>query len=114
MRWAILAGAAGLVLAGCMQTASIEKAERVALTKRQVAQIKATVTRDFNDPGSAQFRNIRAVNVTLDGGAQEVRVCGEVNGKNLYGAYVGFSGFGGTLENGTFRQRDFYAPCESW
>lgn len=39
----------------------------------------------LNDPESAQFRNVRLV----EGGT----VCGEINGKNAYGAYIGFTPF---------------------
>ena len=103
-----------LAMASCVQVAKIEDARPVALSANQVAQIKSVVTRDFNDPASAQFRNIRAADVTLESGKRERRVCGEVNGKNLYGAYVGFSLFGGTLENGVFQRRTLSAPCEPW
>src|SRR5687768_8684323 len=48
-----------------------EKAKRAAAAK-------------LLDPASAQFRNVRSVN-----GA----VCGELNGKNKMGAFVGFSRF---------------------
>lgn len=67
MRVALLACI--LVLAACDQTTRAAK-ERVA------AQLR--------DPASAQFRNVRT-----SGGV----VCGEVNGKNAYGAYAGFSRF---------------------
>jgi flagellar basal body-associated protein FliL len=39
----------------------------------------------LNDPESAKFRNVRFVNSN--------GVCGEVNGKNGYGAYAGFTPF---------------------
>lgn len=40
------------------------------------------------DPSSAQFRNVRRV---ANNGIS--RVCGEINGKNRMGAYVGFTRF---------------------
>lgn len=46
---------------------------------------KHTVADELRDPGSARFRNLRRM---ATGG-----VCGEVNSKNAYGAYVGYSGF---------------------
>jgi hypothetical protein len=46
---------------------------------------KKHLTYNFKDPGSAQYRNV----VVTD----QKNVCGEVNGKNAYGAYVGFRRF---------------------
>ena len=42
------------------------------------------LTADFNDPSAAQFRNLKQNYEAL---------CGEVNGKNRFGAYVGFKRF---------------------
>jgi len=114
MRYAIIC--VGLVLAGCNVStfSKIEASRPIPLTNTQMAQIKATVTRDFFDPESAQFRGVQAVEVSLADGTQERRVCGEVNGKNRMGGYVGYSMFGGSLENGKFVKRDFFAPCRAW
>ena len=49
---------------------------------------KATTER-LVDPNSAQFRNVRAQDITVS----LRKVCGEVNGKNRMGGYIGFSGF---------------------
>jgi hypothetical protein len=46
------------------------------------------VRNQLKDPGSAQFRNVRVV--PYKNGRV---VCGEVNGKNSYGGYVGFTPF---------------------
>ena len=55
----------------------------------------------MRDPKSAEFRNLQVI----DRGAVK-DVCGEVNGKNAYGAYTGFrrflwhgNGFSPLLEN---------------
>ena len=103
--------AAPLILSACVQT-DIVSSEPVRLTAAQVAQIEATVTRDFYDPEAARFRDIRAVNATVGGGQTVTRVCGLVNGKNRYGAYTGYEMFGGRIENGRFVQVDFFGPCE--
>ena len=85
-----------------------------------VSGIEKVVSRDFNDPESAKFRNIRlyAVSGTIadrvsgifDAGFIEkhnfteilsmlfydrdgFELCGEVNAKNKYGAYVGYRVF---------------------
>lgn len=49
-----------------------------------VSDAKKLVAHDLKDPSSAQFREIKTVADT---------VCGEVNAKNAYGAYVGFKHF---------------------
>lgn len=52
--------------------------------QKQADAIKATVIQDLKDPSSAQFRNLKVHFGTM---------CGEVNGKNSYGAYTGFDRF---------------------
>lgn len=43
----------------------------------------------LNDPASAQFRNVRVVS----GRDNEPMICGEVNAKNKFGGYTGFTDF---------------------
>ena len=50
---------------------------------------KKTIADSLKDPGSAQFRNIRETSPGI--------LCGEVNGKNAMGGYVGFQRFEWTL-----------------
>ncbi len=50
------------------------------------ARAKKAAAYDLKDPGSAQFRNIRI-------SALPTIVCGEINGKNSYGAFTGFNLF---------------------
>ncbi|MBT8154579.1 hypothetical protein KMP13_11840 [Epibacterium ulvae] len=104
----------GAILSACMQLTPITESKPVPLSSRQVAQIKQTVVRDFFDPEGARFRNVRAADVKLENGARERRVCGEVNGKNRMGGYVGYQFFGGVMENGTFIKQDFFSGCEPW
>ena len=68
MRFYIIIGTAAL-LAGCGGPVNDAKKAAAALLK---------------DPSSAQFRNI------MQGAGA---VCGEINGKNAYGAYAGYSKF---------------------
>lgn len=56
--------------------------------EQAITRAQAVVAATLKDPGSAQFRNMRLVDY-LDGRV----VCGEVNGKNSYGGYVGFTPF---------------------
>ena len=99
-----------MIVAASVGTAAI--AGPVKLTAAQVAEIKEKVTHDFLDSGAAQFRDIRAADVTTFGGKVVRRVCGSVNGKNAYGAYTGFEIFGGVIQDGKFKVRDFPMPCE--
>ncbi len=50
----------------------------------RVGAAKKLVAHDLKDPSSAQFRDVHKT---------DQAVCGEVNGKNAYGAYVGFRHF---------------------
>lgn len=51
-------------------------------------KVKEAVAERLRDPDSAQFRNIKS-------GERRgmFNVCGEVNGKNAYGAYAGYERF---------------------
>lgn len=51
----------------------------------RVSRAKDAVAAQLFDGGSAQFRNVHAVNI--------ISICGEVNAKNRFGAYVGFTKF---------------------
>lgn len=52
--------------------------------RQQIADAQELVGRQMRDPSSVQFR---------DAFVKADAVCGEVNGKNAYGAYVGFKHF---------------------
>lgn len=52
----------------------------------KIDRAKEAVARDLIDPSSAQFRDVK---LSDDG----FTVCGEINGKNRLGAYVGFMPF---------------------
>ncbi|MET0917632.1 MAG: hypothetical protein ABWY07_04305 [Burkholderiales bacterium] len=53
---------------------------------------KASLVRAYKDPGSAQFRDTYVIRWN-DHGREVYSLCGEVNAKNSYGAYVGFRPF---------------------
>lgn len=74
---------AALTLAGC-DGDKIKKAQALA-----AAQLK--------DPNSAQFRNVRTKNIF---------VCGEINGKNSFGAYNGFARFYATDSSASIDPQD--------
>lgn len=50
-----------------------------------IDRARTSVASHLKDPDSAKFRNERQVS--------DVAICGEVNGKNMFGAYSGFAQF---------------------
>ncbi|ADF60901.1 MULTISPECIES: hypothetical protein [Enterobacter cloacae complex] len=83
MKKILLALAIPLVLAGCKP--GEEKA--ISLAKSEVAA-------NLKDPASAQFRNVKVAKMMdADEGRVFAIVCGEINGKNGFGAYAGFHPF---------------------
>jgi hypothetical protein len=67
--------------------------EPISLTPEMETNIKEAVVGGFKDPLSAQFRGLRS---TLRQG--QIVTCGEVNGKNSFGGYVGFKPFIATVD----------------
>ncbi|MDH2493369.1 hypothetical protein ACQP6U_17885 [Acinetobacter baumannii] len=57
--------------------------------KSLINKVKQEITYQMKDPTSVLFRNVRTVTNTVG----RKTVCGEVNGKNSYGGYVGFKDF---------------------
>lgn len=76
-----------LVLAGVLALPAVAQDKGYSAF---VAKAKAALTRDFKDPMAAQYRNL-AVYRSING--KDIVLCGEVNAKNSYGAYVGFAPF---------------------
>lgn len=85
-----------------------------------IHEAKAAVANEFLDPGSVQFRRIRTIEDVI-----RPNVCGEVNAKNAYGAYVGFvqfiySGYGNAVIGPRKGDVDrplwkiLSKPCEPW
>lgn len=58
-----------------------------------VAQYQGMLTASFKDPDSAKFRNLKGFAIDGVDPAKAITLCGEVNAKNSYGAYVGFEAF---------------------
>jgi hypothetical protein len=104
-----LALAAVLTVAACVQPVTLTP---VMLSAKDQTIIKGAMTYNLIDPSSAQFRNIRAADVELTDGRTVRRVCGEINGKNQFGGYVGFEMFSGWMIDGKFQNNGFSGPCE--
>jgi len=88
MKNVFLGIAAVLMLVACVETTAVS-VQPVRLSSSQLALVKGQVVENFKDPGSAQFRRI----VTYRVANGDTATCGEVNGKNSFGAYVGFKQF---------------------
>lgn len=76
-----------------------EPAAAHTLTEQEAALVLPAVADRFKDPSSLQVRHLAAARSLKDG---RVWVCGEVNGKNSFGGYVGFEPFYGYLQEDRF------------
>lgn len=65
-----------------------------------IEHAKRAVADSLKDPGSAQFKNVRLAPF----GTGKV-VCGEVNAKNSYGGYVGYTRFVASTDSSTLASR---------
>jgi hypothetical protein len=100
MRKNIMAGALGLMLAGCaafeFEVPNLTR-EKVEITEAEIAQAKEVVLRSLKDPESARFAD-NWYGTREPGQAAATAICGEVNARNSYGGYDGFSHV--AVENG--------------
>lgn len=72
---------------------SIEAGQPVGLDTRQQEAVVAGVAKWMKDPGSIQFGTMEGAR----NGSGRIAVCGEVNGRNGAGSYVGMAPFIGVL-----------------
>lgn len=79
-----------LASAVCEVQAAASKLKPIKLSAAQEQAVKAAVTYDLKDPASAQFRPMVA---GVFPGGSSITVCGEVNSKNSFGGYVGFTSY---------------------
>lgn len=62
--------------------------------EKAISLAKSEVAANLKDPASAQFRNVEVSKMTdAEDGRVVAVVCGEINGKNGFGAYAGFHPF---------------------
>ena len=64
-----------------------------------VEAIQKSIAPALKDPGSIQLRNIKYYQYVDEKGEDSFIAMGEINGKNSYGGYVGFTPFGINLLN---------------
>lgn len=110
-----VAMAAAWIAAGCAAPANqnpVGPAELAPVNQRdateeEVALILEELKYDAKDASSVQVRNVKVAQSGLPGGSH---VCGEFNGKNSYGAYVGFEPFWAYLSEKDGRKKvDLFA-----
>lgn len=82
-----VAAAVGLSLTACTMS------EGVAVSAAQ-----DMIAKQFKDPDSAQFQNVRLVDPGSNPNRHWGTICGEVNARNGFGGYVGFKQFSAHLE----------------
>lgn len=66
-------------------------------SEKAIELAKNEITADMKDPDSAKFRYLRFIKAGEKDGEIGGFICGNVNAKNSYGAYAGFSPFFVTL-----------------
>lgn len=59
------------------------------LSSAQLTRYQRAVADRLRDPEAARFRNVQGVTY----GSDHRAICGEFNGKNAYGGYIGFAPF---------------------
>jgi hypothetical protein len=83
----------GAVRASCIaERQQTSKSAQVSQYQKFIADAKSVMTVNFKDPGSAQWRNL-FISEIKNGDLTTWFLCGEVNAKNSYGAYIGFKAF---------------------
>ncbi|NHF73358.1 hypothetical protein [Paracoccus xiamenensis] len=93
-----IALAGGIALAGCVNVNDTPVNTRpTPVTAQDRGVIQSAIIDGLKDPGAAQLRNLVAYDLS-DG--QGRAICGELNGKNSFGAYVGYRPFFLRVKNG--------------
>ena len=72
-------------------------AQNDALSPEQITVMQAQIAELMNDPESARFKNLRAARDSKG----MLYVCGEINGRNKFGGYVGYKLFVAAFEADT-------------
>jgi len=116
---------APMLLAGCvalpspvnnLREASLDTVERYGASvsaylanggteEGAIAKAQEAASYSLKDPDSAKFRNVRIV-----GYFNWKLICGEINAKNSYGAYVGYSRFVAGISAATIESKGSRYP----
>ena len=79
-----------VALAGCEVNDTPVNSRPSMADARDRGHVQSAVIDGMKDPAAAQLRNLRSYDLS---NGQGRAICGEVNGKNSFGAYVGFTPF---------------------
>jgi len=109
MKKAALILISSVAIAGCAQLPTTEDAASAdygSFPTDYKGIVRAHVSDIFYDPSSVQYRNISSpkkywLGNKISGAKYGYLVCATVNGKNLHGAYTGFSTHGYLIRNGS-------------
>ncbi|MBL1438357.1 MAG: hypothetical protein COB08_019435 [Rhodobacteraceae bacterium] len=104
---------AALFLGACVDTTSVSVTPSNLDAGLQQSAI-SSITHDFRDPEAARTRGVRAYRTALG----DTMICGEVNGVNAYGAYIGYRAFYVRIRDGAIRSKhiddsEYYFPASS-
>jgi len=78
-----------LALAACMANTIEVDTYPAAVSERDRTAAQSAIAYQLKDPDSAKFRDLAGYTTS----AGDVIVCGQVNGKNSFGGYAGFTPF---------------------
>ena len=67
--------------------------ERMEVSEERLRAYEKAMAQELNDPDAARYRGTYVVRHSNG----SLFLCGEVNGKNLYGAYTGYQSFAGLI-----------------
>lgn len=73
-----------ITIAGCNTTPM--SSQQISAPLTVVESARSYLVQEFKDPPAAMFRSERVYRI----GNGDYAVCGEVNGKNSFGAYIGY------------------------
>jgi hypothetical protein len=90
-------------LSGCVATTPTASME-MALPPGDVSFVQTAIANSLKDPDAAKFRGMEAFRLANG----DHVICGEVNGKNSFGAYVGFETFFVRFDPVTYAAKKVY------
>ncbi|AXC50063.1 hypothetical protein DRW48_10495 [Paracoccus suum] len=92
-----------LGVSACVDVNDTEvNARPAAVTSKDRGYIQSAIVDSLKDPGSAQLRNVAAFDLS---NGQGRAICGEINGKNSFGAYIGYKPFYLRIRDGALASR---------
>ena len=82
-----------LMMIASIGTALADNTAKLTSPKKVLNSIKTEVANSMKDPSSAQFKDVTVYKYTDKDGKPQFVAVGQVNAKNSFGGYVGFTYF---------------------